>query len=87
MKEIDQFYIIGFPKGKTHLAYINDDDELIIWCFPSCSVEYGNRCEGYGIAGREQAEQWQQYFNEVTCPTCLKKALGKPAQLSLAITP
>ncbi|KKM72414.1 hypothetical protein LCGC14_1420720, partial [marine sediment metagenome] len=39
----------------------------------SCEAQMGD--EGYP-AGRRDAEFWDEHYNEVICPTCLKRAAG-----------
>ena len=81
--DYDRLYIIGSSvKDMTHLAYKGKWSDCISQvCLPnipvmavhSCEAQMGD--EGYP-AGRRDAEFWDEHYNEVICPTCLKRAAG-----------
>ena len=82
-----QLYIVEGAKGKTHLARINWDGDLALYCSPS-NILFASWCgdeDNAEPAGREEAENWDTYHNEVTCPTCLKKALGKETAIPMEV--
>ena len=81
-----QFYIVEGRKGKTHLAQINWEGDLALYCAPG-NILFAGWCgeEGGIEAGQEEAEAWDKYYNEVTCPTCLRKALGKQAAIPMGV--
>lgn len=83
--EFERLYFIGnIGSGKLkHLAYINRFEDLVhTLCLQNIPVYFSWDCESKKAgdlceAGRNEAEEWDKYFEEVTCPTCLQKARGK----------
>lgn len=77
-----RLYIIGpWPlPGRTHLAVVQNG-EVFQLCLPNIPVEAGWDCKSNDSfpAGREEAEEWDKYYSEVTCQTCLKRAAGRPS--------
>ena len=84
--DYDRLYIVGSSvKDMTHLAYKDKWSDCISQvCLPNlpvymhqdgCCSQKKCECEGIAI-GQEQAEHWDEHYNEVTCPTCLKRAAG-----------
>lgn len=86
---MNRLYFIGkIGNGKyKHLAYIPDfEDVVCTLCLPNiplmCSWDCSSKKEGEDFpAGRREAEQWDEYYAEVTCPTCLKRARGKDTEI------
>jgi hypothetical protein len=85
---MNELYFIGnVGNGKyKHLGYEHKFERTIhtlclpnipIFCYHSCEAK--KEGDGYE-AGREEAEVWDEYFNEVSCPTCLKRARGNETQ-------
>lgn len=81
----DRLYIVGGrvrKKGetpKTHLAYFERagwGEELVQLCRPDLvCMACNSPCDGgEWEAGRKEAEQWNSYYNGVTCLSCLKLA-------------
>ncbi len=75
----ERLYIIGSSvKGMTHLAYKDSIWDCIYQvCLPNIPVFAVHCCDGDkdgSPAGRRDAEFWDKHYNEVTCPTCLKRA-------------
>lgn len=75
-------YVVSGKGEKTHAAYLDWDNCLVKLCFPGmpliacncglCSEKGHDDDCGY-TAGRREGEEWTQYHNEVTCPTCLRR--------------
>ncbi|KKN31845.1 hypothetical protein LCGC14_0819690 [marine sediment metagenome] len=79
--DFEQLYIIGSSRpGKTHLAYVDRYADCVSQvCLPNIPVMAVHTCDdddGGFPAGRTQVEEWDKYYNEVTCATCLKRAVG-----------
>ena len=79
--DYDRLYIVGSSvKGRSHLAYMEGWSDCIYQvCLPNIPLFVVHPCDGDDVgfpAGREQAEVWDEHYNEVTCPTCLKRAAG-----------
>lgn len=76
LPEADRYYLFAFNKKKVHLLYFTGYDYHIA-CFPTMEIELGSCCDGTqeGIT-REDAERIDQWYNELTCPTCQKMAAG-----------
>lgn len=80
-----RLYFIGnIGNGKYHHAAMKHPFERTIHtlCLPNvpimCYWDCEAKKEGDGYeAGVDDAEQWDEYFADVTCPTCLKRARGK----------
>jgi len=79
-----RLYFIGnIGSGKhKHLARKHPfDDTIETLCLPNIPIVCAWSCEAKKEgdmfpAGVTEAEQWDEYYNEVTCPTCLKRARG-----------
>ena len=79
-------FIDGRPKV-THLAYLDGADSSLNpvvcqICLRNIPIMLAWSCEsakGGDVfpADREWVEQWDKLLHEVTCPTCLKWALGE----------
>ncbi len=76
LPQADRYYLIGFKGRKTHLLYFTRYDEYHIACFPNMMIEMGSCCDSHDGITREEAEVQDQFYNELTCPTCLKMAQG-----------
>jgi len=72
--------IPAFKKGeKSHLAYMDAWGGCVSQvCLPNIPI-WGkwSPCNGGNsfIIGREDIEYWDTMCGEITCPTCLKRAL------------
>lgn len=75
-----RFYLMSFENkkdGKTHLMYFEDFIAKIV-CMPFLfEVEVGSKCEGFSECSIEDAERWDDCYDTLTCPTCLKIAQGR----------
>ena len=77
--DYERLYIVpSSVKGKTHLAYVDRYADCVSQvCLPNIPVIAVHSCGDDGFpAGRSQAEVWDTHYNEVTCTTCLKRAVG-----------
>jgi len=66
--------------GHSHLACMVNgyEDVACLVCLPNLPVmAEWSACEGGGSfeAGHQALEQWDQHCDEITCPTCLYRAL------------
>jgi len=90
LPEANRYYLMDFGRGKTHLVYFTYEFgryEAHQACFPNMPVEIrvGCNCDYYDTdCTPEYASEIDSRYNELTCPTCLKMAQGKPyTQLEL----
>ncbi len=84
LPEADRYYLFAFSNNKkTHLLYFTGFDYHIA-CFPNMPIEMVSFCEGSkdGISS-EEADFIDSYFNELTCPTCLRMAQGNRLSQSI----
>ncbi len=89
--EVDRFYIVPGTKGKTHLGFLQRDcgayqSALYFLCFRGLPMEVAvGPCGDSFIRDctQEDAEYFDQFYNEVNCPTCLKIARGNDSQVKL----